>query len=99
MDHTYVEYWALGVSILGLLYMGVHGMLFDHYVRQQISLIPRLRYSKRHRCFYTQWVCEACGVVMRQRLETGLIDTEVLEVLLDDSRIHNLCKECKKHNT
>lgn len=99
MDHTYVEYWALGVSMLGLLYMGVHGMLFDHYVRQQISLIPRLRYSKRHRCFYTQWVCEVCGVVMRQRLETGLIDTEVLEVLLDDSRIHNLCKECKKHNT
>jgi hypothetical protein len=35
---------------------------------------------------------------MKQRLESGLIDTEVLEVLLDDSRVHNTCKECRKKN-
>ena len=96
VEHAYVAYWSLGVSVLALLYIGVHGMLFEHYVRQQISLIPRLRYSYRHKCFYTQWVCAVCGGVMKQRLEDGLLGTEVLEVLLDDSRVRNVCKSCQE---
>ena len=96
VEHVYVAYWSLGVSVLALLYIGVHGMLFEHYVRQQISLIPRLRYSYRHKCLYTQWVCAVCGGVMKQRLEDGLRDTEVLEVLLDDSRVRNVCKSCQE---
>lgn len=33
---------------------------------------------------------------MKQRLEYDLLDVEVLEVLLDDSRTHNVCLGCRK---
>lgn len=93
---SFVAYIALGVSFITLLYFGLHGMLFEHYVRRQVSLIPRLRYSRRHKCFYIQWVCCVCGCTLRQRIKYTMLDVEALEILLDDSKTHQTCKECQR---
>lgn len=91
-----LDYVALGLAALAVLYFGLHGMLFEHFIRQQLSSIPRLRYNRRHKCFYTQMVCCSCGSTIRQRLPYGMLDIEALEVLLDDSIHSQICNTCRR---
>lgn len=95
--HEIVSYIAVGISCITLLYFGLHGMLLEKYLREEYKSVPRLRYNKRHKCFYVQRVCKRCGRTVRHRLPKmwgGGVDVGVLEVWLDDTQRYEGCRGC-----
>ena len=86
-----MDYVALIVSFLTLIYTGLHGLMFERYMEQTLGGCPRLLFDRSRQEFYLKWTCLKCGQTYKTTVNGGLND---LRHLLDDTKRYVKCEKC-----
>ena len=86
-----MDYVALMVACITMLYCGLHGLMFERYVEKTLGGCPKLLYDRSRDAFYLKWTCLKCGRSYRT-IVTG--HRESLMSLLDDTKNYVRCERC-----